>query len=198
MGLVLSGTPFTQTVMASRPMIERFKADHKVDITNVIYLTDGDGTSCFNFPDIRPSAIDEKTGKPKIEQHVFLVDQKTKRRVEFKNVNGYVNDHQKIGFYVGDSHSVRNSIRAAMGSVSEEQTKAFEKFWRENGYYSMPNIGYDMYYYVRQNDKNLDDGDYHLSGEMTNKKIAKVFSDAQSDKRKHRVLVSKFAQDIAA
>jgi hypothetical protein len=55
-----------------------------------------------------------------------------------------------------------------------------------------------MYYYVRQGSGNLNDNEYELDGDMTNKKIAKIFSDAQGDKRKHRVLVSKFAQDIAA
>lgn len=212
MGLSLGGTPFTQTVMASRPMIERFKADHKVDITNVIYLTDGDGTTCFTFPEVKPSAINPETGKPKFEQHIYMIDRKTKRRIEFASVGMYYNNHQKamtqfvrsvtnckhIGFYVGDSHSLRRSIFAAMGVENVEKVAAFEKFWKANGYYSLPSIGYDMYYYVSQGNENLDDDDYTLTEEMTSKKIAKVFSDAQSNKRKHRVLVSKFAQDIAA
>ena len=214
MGLSLGGTPFTQTVMASRPMIEQFKADRKVDITNVIYLTDGDGTGCFTFPEIKPGAVDPVTRKPKIEQHIFLIDRKTKRRVEFSSggMYDYANNHQvkmtqfvrsvtgckHIGFYVGDSHSLKRSIYRALGQADEKRIEAFEKFWKANGHYSLPSIGYDMYYYVRQTGDNLDDNDYTLTEDMSSKKIAKVFSNAQGDKRKHRALVSKFAQDIAA
>jgi hypothetical protein len=215
MGFELGGTPFTQTVMASRPMIERFKANHKVDITNVIYLTDGEGCGCFTFPDIKPSPMDPVTCKPKFEQYVYLVDQKTKQRVEFRinDYSSYIqNFHQTpmtqfvrnatrckhIGFYVGDSRSILATIRKAMGEPTPEQEKVVNDFWKENGYYGMPNIGYDMYYYVRQSSKNLDDGDYDLTSDMSSKKMGKVFSDAQADKRKHRVLVSTFAKDIAA
>ena len=214
MGFSLGGTPFVQAVMASRPMIERFKAAHKVDITNVIYLTDGDGTGSFAFPEVKRSSINTETGKPKIEQHVFLVDQKTRKRVEFNMISNswYNNDFQKkmtmfvrevtgckhIGFYVGDSHSVRGSLREAMGEDYDLRSKEVDKFWRENNYYSVPAIGYDMYYYVKANDSNVEDSDYNISSGQTKNQIARVFMDAQNDKRRHRVLVSTFAKDIAA
>jgi hypothetical protein len=214
MGLGLGGTPYTQTVMASRPMIERFKAEHKVDITNVIYLTDGDGTGCFSFAGIPHSPMRED-GTPKIEQHIYLTDQKTRRRVELRrlgNAGQEANQHQEamtqfvrsvtgckhIGFYIGGSHSVRSYIRKNAQEMGESALEAMEKQWREDGFYSAPNIGYDNYYYVR--DTNLDTQlkDYKVSGDMSTGKITKAFSKAQGDKRKHRVLVSTFAQEIAA
>jgi hypothetical protein len=212
LGFSLGGTPFIQSIMASRPMIERFKADHKVDITNVIYLSDGDGTQCFSFPEVRTSKINPETGKPAIETHVYLIDRKTKRRIEFDQNARYSSQWQAamtsfvrevtgckhIGFYVADSYGALRRIRTAMGNASEEKVAAFEKFWKENGYYSLPNIGYDMYYYVRSSNLNATDKDYDLSEDMTSRKMGTVFSNAQSDKRKHRVLVSTFAKDIAA
>jgi hypothetical protein len=210
MGLALGGTPFTQTVMASRPMIERFKADNKVDITNVIYLTDGDGTGCFSFTDIIPSSY-TMDGKPKIEQHIYLIDQKTRRRIELTIGYTATAQHQKaltefvrqttgckhIGFYIGDSRTIKGYIRSntKMDEVAEKQ---IDKQWRKDGYYSAPMIGYDMYYFVKEADLNVSDDDYNLTEDMSSKKIAKVFTAAQDDKRRHRVLVSKFAQDIAA
>jgi hypothetical protein len=210
MGIALGGTPFTHTVMASRPMIERFKAENKVDITNVIYLTDGDGTGCFNFTDIKPSPMTAE-GKPKIEQHIYLVDPKTRRRVEL--VNGYTaaKQHQTamtqfvrevthckhIGFYIGSASAMRGYIRSNV--VMDETANAeMDKFWRKNGYYSVPMIGYDQYYFVKQTDLRISDDDYDVTGDMSSKKIAKAFTEAQDDKRKHRVLVSSFAKDIAA
>jgi hypothetical protein len=214
LGFSLGGTPFIQTIMASRPMIEKFKADHKVDITNVIYLTDGDGTECFRFPEVKTSRINPETGKPAIEQHVYLIDPKTKRRVELNVGNIYLNQKdwqtamtlfvrsvtgcKHIGFYVAESYGVRSRIKSAMGELSEDQNKAFENFWSANGYYSLPNIGYDMYYYVRSSNTNVEDKDYNINQDMSSKRMGRVFSDAQADKRKHRVLVSTFAKDIAA
>jgi hypothetical protein len=92
-GFDLSGTPFTQALMASRPIIEKFKVNNKVDITNVIYLTDGAGCGCFQFLEVKMSDINPATGKPKIEQHVFLIDKKTKQRIEL-GMFGYGKSHQ--------------------------------------------------------------------------------------------------------
>ena len=210
MGLALGGTPFTHTVMASRPMIERFKAENKVDITNVIYLTDGDGTGCFKFTDIKSSPL-KADGTAKIEQHIYLNDAKTRRRVELKLGYTSQNQHQKamtefvrsvtgckhIGFYIGNTTAIKGYIRQNV-ELSEDANAEINKQWRKDGYYSMPMIGYDMYYFVKDSDLNISDDDYNVTGDMSSKKIAHVFTKAQDDKRKHRVLVSKFAQDIAA
>jgi len=213
MGLGLGGTPFTQTVMASRPMIEKFKIDNKVDITNVIYLTDGDGTGCFTFTDVKPVSY-TTDGKPKIEQIVYLIDQKTRRRIQLRGErygSQSPKQHQTaltefvrqttgckhIGFYIGSSREIKGYIRSNV-LMDEVAAENMEKQWRKNGYYSAPMIGYDTYYFVKQTDLNVSDDDYNITEGMSSKKIAKVFTDAQDDKRKHRVLVSAFAQDIAA
>ena len=142
LGFSLGGTPFIQSIMASRPMIERFKADHKVDITNVIYLSDGDGTQCFSFPEVKTSKINPETGKPAIQTHVYLIDRKTKRRIEFDQSARYSSEWQAamtsfvreatdckhIGFYVTESYGALRRIRTAMGNASEEKVAAFEKF----------------------------------------------------------------------
>jgi hypothetical protein len=168
------------------------------------------GLTRFNFTDIKPSPYTPE-GKPKIEQHIYLIDQKTRRRIEL--INGYTSaaQHQKaltefvrqatgckhIGFYIGDARTAKGYIRT--NTVMDELAlKDMEKQWRKDGYYSVPMLGYDMYYFVKQSDLNVSDDDYNITEDMSSKKIAKAFTDAQDDKRKHRVLVSKFAQDIAA
>jgi hypothetical protein len=210
MGLDMGGTPFVQTTMASRPMIERFKAENKVDITNVIYLTDGDGTGSFVFK--LPYAPRKADGTTKIVQQIYMVDPKTKRRMTFRT-DSVVSSIQRemtafirtitgckhIGFYIADSRSVRDRMRQmSTRLLDEEATKAVEKNWRRDGYYQAPNYGYDSYYYVKSNDLDIADSDYKITEDMSTKKMAREFNDAQNDKRRHRVLVSKFAQDIAA
>ena len=204
-GFALGGTPFTQTLMASRPIIEAFRKTHKVDICNTIYLTDGEGCGCFSFPDVHTSKINPETGKPSIENKIFLVDRITKRRLEIDYNARYggawqtamtafirdVSGAKHIGFYICET----GSAKRAVGSVNEAK---FDKQWREDGYFCTPNIGYDMYYYVKQSNMNATDKDYDLSDSMSSKKMGTVFSNAQADKRKHRILVSTFAKDIAA
>lgn len=214
LGFGLGGTPFIQSLMASRPMIEKFKSEHKVDITNVIYLTDGDGTACFSFPEVRSSRINLATGKPAISTQVFLIDRKTKRRIDldqncdwgrsdwqtaFTSFVRSVTGCKHIGFYVSSSYGAKARIKRAMGEASyAKNDPVVDKFWRENGYYSLPNIGYDMYYYVRSSSLDANDKDYDLSDDMSSRKMGQVFSKSQADKRKNRVLVSTFAKDIAA
>ena len=212
MAVSLGSTPFTQTLMASRMMIDQFKAAHKVDITNVIYLTDGDGTTCFTFTGIKSTPYDPK--KPRVSNHIYLVDYKTKRRVSFRLNGSYVDEAAQqsaitqfvreltgckhIGFYIDERHDIREKMNEYKTKLSLNEQKVFEKGWRENHYVSFPNIGYDTYYYVLMGTANVKDEDYSISDAMTNRRIAKVFSDAQQNKHRNRVLVSKFAQEIAA
>ena len=209
MGFDLGGTPFTQAIMASRPMIEKFKQDNGVDITNVIYLTDGDGTGCFKFTDIKASPYNPETGKPRFEQVVYMIDPKTKQRVELSHTGNDSIQHQTamtqfvrkvtgckhIGFYIAESSILKYRVAALSGA---EKASVNDKFFRENGYFSAPHIGYDMYYYVAAPKSNVQDKDYTVNENDTVGKIAKTFTDAQESKRRHRVLVSTFAKDIAA
>jgi hypothetical protein len=105
-----------------------------------------------------------------------------------------------IGFFITEPRtSIIGVINEHTGEyVPPEEVSKINKSWKDDGYYSRTNIGYDMYYYVKSENMNAKDEDYELDSDMTSKKIAKVFSDNQESKRKHRILVSKFAQDIAA
>lgn len=205
-GWKLNGTPFAQTVMASRPMIERFKNATKCDIVNVIYLTDGEGGGCFTFKDI--PWVYTYSSKPKTKKIVYMIDPVTKERLEFDphashqqqaKITEYVRKItgcKHIGFYIGSRGDLRSTMRLANGA-DELEYKARQKNLREHGYFAIPNLGYDNYYYVQSASKNVDDDDFEFTEEMTKRKMASVFIDAQEGKRKNRVLISTFVKDIA-
>src|SRR5210317_651982 len=64
-GFELGCTPFTQTTLSSRPMIESFRNNHKLDIVNVIYLTDGYGGNCFTFDKVPQNNTYVRNGEEK-------------------------------------------------------------------------------------------------------------------------------------
>jgi cobalamin biosynthesis protein CobT len=187
-GFHLNGTPFIPATLASRPLIENFKKDRQVDVVNVIYLTDGDGTSGIQFSHSYSSS----------KKRYFLVDQKTKQKKEVssslktqqKNLVEFVRELtgcKHIGFYLATDSYIKSMI-------SEDAT--MNKFYKENGYVSKPHIGYDMYYYMRTKASNIQDSDFEIDGKMTNTKISNLFSDAQQDKKRNRALVMSLAKEL--
>lgn len=203
MGLSLNGTPFIQTLMASRPMIEQFRSSANIDIANVVYLTDGDGTGCFRFGGYNRWIATNKTYK------VFFVDQKTKKRIELTilgaptitsreycsiqtRITEFVRELtgcKHIGFYIS---SKRNTKRKLTTFNDEKLVKCFKK----NDYFAIQNIGYDMYYYMAEPTLKDDDFDFNISDDMTSKKVAREFTNSQLNKSKKRVIVKRFMQDL--
>ena len=206
-GFRLNGTPFTQTVMASRPIIEKFRAAHRVDIANVVYLTDGEGYNGFKFKNVPAPKYNYSTGTIKNKSVVYMVDPVTKERLEIdpnspattqKAVTEFVRHLtgcKHIGFYTGGRHDMNYVLRTS--GMDEMQITKYRKQLREEGYFAIPNIGYDNYFYVQASEANIEDDDYEFTENMTKRKMASVFADAQNSKRKHRTMASMFAKDFA-
>jgi len=210
-GFRLSGTPFIQTLMASRPMIEDFKAKHQVDICNVIYLTDGEGCSAFDFNFKVEEGYDPVTNTMKrVSQRIYFVDQRTKQKVEIPQF-GTARQQSKItefvrqltgckhiGFYLADGGTINGKLENRQESMTPTEGKTLKDFYRANDYFSYPHIGYDIYYYMRSRSENIEDGELTLTPDMNTQKITTAFSNMQENKKRNRALVSSLAQEFAA
>lgn len=206
-GFGLHGTPFTQTLLASRDMIEKFKAANKVDITNVIYLTDGMGGSCMS--DAKSNYAWYANEYKKEKKTIYLIDPKTKQRCvispssQQEPVTEFIRkltDCKHIGYYLIDKREQKYVFQSLKGTISPIELDKSRKSYRENNFFKAPALGYDNFYYIKINNKNVaenDESDYEFDETMTNRKMAKVFIDAQLNKRKNRLLISQFTQEIA-
>jgi hypothetical protein len=195
--------------MASRPIVDKFKIAHRSDIVNVVYLTDGEGYNGFKFKDVPSPKYDYSgpTMRIKNKSVVYMVDPITKERIQLDPNNPAMTQRvvtefvrkltgcKHIGFYTGGKHDMNFVLRNS--GLDELQITIMRKSLRENGYFAIPNIGYDNYFYVQASDSNVEDDDYQFTEGMTKRRMATMFADAQASKRRNRSMASMFAKDFA-
>ena len=214
-GFDLNGTPFVQTLLASRKIIEKFNNKHKLDITNVVYLTDGEGALGMVFGDVRYQHTHsyDANGKviPKVKNKIYLVDPITKQRCEFGDavkglrqqapVTEFVRQLtgcKHIGFYLEDKRNIRRKLHeVVLEAKDEKERQSIERCFKANDYFSGKNLGYDNYYYVVSRETNVEDDELKIEDGMTPHRMFKAFEKVQNNKKKNRVLISRFTEEIA-
>lgn len=208
-GFELGCTPFTQTTMSSRPMIEKFRDNNKLDIVNVIYLTDGAGGNCFTFNGVPQNNMYAYGDKEKKTHKIIMVDTKTKQKIEFDG--RYGNQQSKmttfvaeitgckhIGYYICSQSEARRELRSYMARNDEKEAFAAEKSFKLNKYFAAPHLGYHKYFFIAMPKTNVTDEDYDIDNDWTSRRMATVFKKAQDSKKRNRMLINQFTQEIAA
>ena len=200
---ILNGTPFIETLLASREMIKNFRAAHDLDITNVIYLTDGEGSSQLRLP---------TNAKWHISQVIYFVDKSTKKkiRVEYSQqaaVTELVRDVtgcKHIGYFIGSNRDIRSELTAVSRRASRGENKyttndilQMNKSFKENNFFACSNAGYDKYFYSTTSSNSIQEDNMVITEGMTKAKMASAFKKSVMSKRSNRLLVSKFAEEIA-
>ena len=198
-GITLGNTPLGQTLLASRQIISDFKSTHKIDIMNVMYLTDGEGSGGIHLPN-------NKYSDPYSRKAVnYLIDKKTKKRVQLRNswhmetelaeLVREVSGCKHIGFYLTSKRNLTRTIYGLAASAKERD--AIKKSLKVNNFFQHSACGYDKYFYMVSSESNIKDADLWIDNKMTNSKIASIFKKSQEGKKSNRVLVSQFTQEIA-
>jgi len=196
-GFGLNGTPFIQTLLASREQIKKFQIDRKLDIVNAIYLTDGDGSSAISIPytygNKRPT--------------VYFVDKKTKKKIrydhnmqaEITQLVREVTGCKHIGFFLCSEGDLKYKIRDMTwnNKMTDKEASAFRKNFREDGFVSAPSLGYDNYFFIRSSRKSIEEKVLEINDKMTKNKMASEFKKSIASKKNNRALVSKFTEDLA-
>lgn len=208
-GFELGCTPFTQTTLSSRPMIENFRNNHKLDIVNVIYLTDGYGGNCFTFNGVPQNDMYAYRDKEKKTHKVIMVDPKTKQKIEFDG--RYGNQQSKmttfvaeitgckhIGYYICNQTEARRELRSYMARSDEREADRAQKSFKLNKFFGVPHLGYHKYFFIAMPKQNVTDEDYDIEDSWTNRRMATAFKKAQDGKKRNRMLVNQFTEEIAA
>lgn len=206
-GFGLNGTPYIETLLASREMIKKFRVNNKLDIVNVLYLTDGDGNTHLNYP---PNI----TWRDRNESTFYLVDKKTQRKVRrdhtvsdqvaitrlVKEITGC----KHLGFYLADKRAMRDALarvryenEAGVSNYSSNELDDMRHSVRENNFFAVSSVGYDKYFFVTSSTKNIEEDKLEIDASMTKYKMANAFKKSMNSKRTNRILVSKFAEELA-
>jgi len=207
-GLSMSGTPLSEAVMTSRTMIEEFKMNTKVDIVNVIYLTDGAGNG-INLP----SAVRSETCQKNLTK-VIITDPITGQFVssdayDYVTLQASLTELVKqitgcrhIGYYICSSNEIEAQIRNRTSTKDEQSNREKMKNLKEYGFVAMPVLGFDNYYYVSTKFMGYEDDFTSRKFENTQTKkgqdvLQKAFTNHQQMKKASRIILSQFAQDIS-
>jgi hypothetical protein len=202
-GFGLNGTPFQHTLLASRDMINKFRAKHKLDIVNVIYLTDGIGQNGIIMPLAYPYGV------------IYLVDKKTKKKIRVNgnavNINGNVQTAltqlvrevtgcKHLGFFLTNKTDLNRLCRELAWSrkMSLHEICELKKQFRDEKFFAMSNLGYDQYFYIQSAKGAITEDKMEINSSMTKSKMANEFSKSVNSKKSSRALVTQFAEEISA
>jgi hypothetical protein len=191
--LVLFETPLVETIIAMREVVERFKSTTQVDIVNVVYLTDGVGTSEFILPFSVQEDVNRQEGNkyfcswlitdPKTKHQVFVESPENQLQSKMLSFVQQLTGCRHIGFYICGTKSIKSKV------VTEEDKIQFEKY----GFLGVKNEGYDTYYLISNE---LMNSTGNSTGTEQNVGLLEAFNLQQNRKKAARVILSQFAKEI--
>ena len=207
----MGGTPLNDALMIAPKVINDFTARNKLEITNVIVLTDGESNGSQGVK----NETTPRTASFKNRRY-FYVDPNTRKTYDwyphmYSNTSDNTNTLLRIikdntgcnlvGFYLYDGGFNRVITQFNVSNGNPEAASNARKFWRDNKFYPVRSAGYDEYYIIdtaamRQtaNDLEIDNsGDKKMSV----KKMAAAFSKFAQKKTINRVLLRQFSERIA-
>lgn len=194
-GFGLNSTPFEQTLLASRDIINKFRAQHKLHIVNVIYLTDGEGNDGLRMPYTRKGVV-------------YIVDKKTKKRIRVeRNTQAALTELVRevtgckhLGFYLANKYDVGHVCRDLenQNKIDALKSRDLKRQFREEKYFAVSNLGYDKYFYIESATTSISESELNIMSGMSKNKMANQFSKSLQSKKNNRALVTQFAEEIAA
>jgi spore germination protein GerM len=88
-------------------------------------------------------------------------------------------------------------MKQASYTMQVNEAAAAAKCVKDNNFFTAKALGYSKYFYVFSSDKNITDEELKVTADMTKSKMAAAFNKLQNGKKSNRLLVSKFAEELA-
>jgi hypothetical protein len=204
----LGGTPLNAVIMAANHHCNDFQKKHRVDKLNVIMLTDGDseqarareannGITVFEGKKIDISGKRSFAGNSSRSSGNYYcrVDYQQERLLELLRKKATV-----IGMYLPSS---LNDAKKRI-SLADKSADKLRKVYGKTKFINIPNVaGYDSLMILPHNIQ-IVDNDFQFSSEedisesrAAQSKLARQFAKNNSENKRSRVILSKFAELIA-
>lgn len=202
----LTYTPLNEAVVASIPLVNRFRKEHNLQIVNFITLTDG-GANTTNYSS---EAIREVYSGESLNSKVkttYIIQDKVSRKEIYTNDNVKTAELLDIlktrtganvlGFYIFE-FGWKSAEQEFVYRMPVNRQKGAKAQWEGDKFLAINSNGYDEYYilnfkdirYKRMIPKEINDT-------MTKKKIEKAFMENVKASTVNRVLLRQFAEKIA-
>ena len=215
----LGSTPLIEGLVAMNKIIPNFKEHYKLDICNLIVLTDGEGNTSFGRVHNHDGFESRIRGGSRREY--ILEDEKTKMSYPLKDMADYrmvesklqeravlslLKDRHNInivGIYL-DAHSrgrriMQRTLEDFIGwkYYNQDAFKAAREMCRKTGIAAIQTKGYDEYYIIPIGTIKDVQPELEIDGSMTASKIKNAFTKNQGQKFGNKVLVNRMMEIIA-
>ena len=203
----MGGTPLNGAIVVTEQLVNQFKARSKVQIVNVIFLTDGGSNT---IKGVTGTDIGNRwTGDTKyiiqdkvMKKDYYLTDHIYSSAAEITiNLLKILKDRtgcNLIGFYLHDRSSSRVVHEFYGYAIEEKFRAAMVKSWNENKFIPVTNHGYDDYYIINTPAMKDTENKLEVNSTMTKAKIAKEFMKFSEKKAVNRILLKRFIDKIAS
>ena len=206
----MGGTPLNDAIMIAPKVVNDFTARNKLEITNVVWLTDGESNGAAG---IKHETAPRVPGK---NRRYFYVDPATRKTYDW-HPNSYYSAQENtntllrilkdntgcnlVGFYLLSANFGYVDRAFNVSNNDHDALLKARKFWNDNKFYPVRSAGYDEYYVIDANALRDDKNDLAIdnSGDkkMTTKKMVSAFSKFAQKKTVNRVLLRQFSEKIA-
>ena len=215
----LGSTPLTPAFCCLDKIIPAFQEYNKLDITNLIVLTDGEGNTEFHgiipeeeganvyFRGTDTRRLDKKTRKEyRFDEFSPKMSYYRNGQVVEKQIMGMLKDRygfRNIGLFIDSGSNGRRikqrQLEDFLGwkSMFPEEHKRAREEARKTGVATVPGPAFDEYYLVPVGSISEHDGDLEITEEMTASKMKNVFVKHQTQKFGNKILVNKMMDIIA-
>lgn len=202
----LGGTPLDETIILSAEIIDRFKKKHRIQKTNVIFLTDGDANAIHTV-----NANDRYINGPyrRIQWRGRQIQNNDRQNTSilFKELK-QMTDCTLIGYRMG----CRGDLGRAMQwpfMIDWKQCELLKTSLRKEKCVSIKDTyGYDILFLIREDSLDIvtDDEDesedasqkvFDMNDKKAMRQMQKEYSKAAAQRRDSRVFVNKFTEIIA-
>ena len=212
----LSGTPLNDTIIAAHSLVKNFQKNHRIDVMNTVFLTDGISHSSKYYSYFPGDVV---LGKSDLERgfsvsrkfrHCFINPITKKQykvnycggwsgegitRTLLKSLADYTNTNV-VGFHILPSRKP-----SAMQEMPGRMTYgAKENMWndmKKNKFCIIPDNGYTLQFGVLGGDLKTSNGSIEVSEDATKAQIRTAFKKANVGKKESRVMLSKFIDMVA-
>ena len=215
----LNGTPLLEAIVAAHVLVRQFRQVNPVQKVSVLFLTDGDGSG-LNY--VYNSDVAEKLGqKPSINsKYTGIING---RRIDL--TYGFSGNYDKLieslretcnctvtCFFVPGSEKLAmkkvngalSGLKRNSSSETQELLENLKKAYRKQHFVEIRGgFGFDAYYVLGTpsdlviTDDESFDPESDSDAKMTTSKMSRAFTKFNSDKRNSRILLNKFAAQIA-
>ena len=213
----LGSTPLNESIFAAPYIFKKFKAAHKVDKVNTVFLTDGES----NYPVIgrRKDLEDEERSylsrkslaynyyesvmcfkDPKSGYSVIDIGKKCNWSTRgyaittaFLKYYKWLTGSNVIGFRLSKSSDIKHIIRATNNNDNN-----YRREWSKNKHFIIDNLGYDELYVLESSDDfNGEKAVIQAENGATKSKIRNQFKKYMKTKMFNKIILSKFVAQIA-